>query len=201
MFNTYRISNEQAFRALVAGNKAAKAVILANFEHFIRARAGHHFVTNFDEGLDFNELILVGKTALTTAIYTYKGDVESFASYATIVISNAMSNFMKKFRSPTARITRFGLSLDDFLFDDNTSLLVSDSIADFIDPESLGFYEPHAIGYFHDLLPVSLGSLEVLVMEEKLNGLTYQEIQAKHNIPKRKLDRTIAQIKEKFRPK
>ncbi len=200
MFNNNHVSNEQAFRALVSGNKAAKAIILANFEHFIRGRAGQHFVANLDDGLDFNELLLVGKTALTTAIYTYKGDVESFASYATIVISNAMANFMKKYRSPTARLTRYGVSLDDFLFDDNTSLLVADSIGEYQDPTSLGFYEPTAIGYFQDLLPVALCSLEMLVIEEKLKGLNYQEIQAKHNIPKRKLDRAIAKIKSKFQP-
>ncbi|MDY0214529.1 MAG: hypothetical protein RBS24_03305 [Bacilli bacterium] len=195
------ISNEQAFRALVAGNKEAKYILLANFDHYIKAKAGQHIITNVDHGLDFNELVLVGKSALTNAIHTYRGNVESFASYATVVIQNAMANYMKQYRSPTARITRFGISLDDYLFDDNMTLLVSDSIAEVQNPDDLGFYEATSIGYFEDLLPIGLEKEEIIVIREKLLGFSYQEIQKKLNMPKRKLDTLICKIKDKFKRK
>jgi len=193
------VSNEQAFRALVSGAKEAKQIIIDNFENFIKAKAGQFYVTNCDHGLDFNELVLIGRVGLSNAIYTYRGGVESFASYATIVIHNAMANYMKQYRSPTARIMRNGISLDDCLFDDNNSLLMSDSICDIKDPDCLGFYEPSDIGYFEDLLPISLTEEERIIVEERLRGYNYQEIKEKYNFPKRKLDALIATIKEKFR--
>ncbi len=197
-FNKH-VSNEQAFRALVSGATEAKQIILDNFENFLKAKAGQFYVTNSDHGLDYNELVLVGRIALNNAIYSYRGGAEPFAAYATVVIHNAMANYMKQYRSPTARLMRHGISLDDNLYDDNDSLLMSDSICEVQDPDCLGFYEPTDIGYFEDLLPVSLTEEELLVVEERLQGYNYQEIKEKYKFPKRKLDAIIATIKEKFR--
>ena len=201
MHHNKLVSNEQAFRALASGNKEAKFIIIANFENYIKGRAGQFIATTSDQGIDFNEFLLVGKAALGIAIYTYRGGAESCASYATVVIQNAMANYMKQHRSPTSCLTRYGLSLDENLFDDTNSLLMCDLITETHNEDDLGFYEPRSIGYFEDILPVPLTEEDLLIVEERLLGYNYREIQKRHNFPKRKLDTLIARIKEKFKCK
>ena len=192
------VSNEQAFRALASGDKHATTIILGNFAFFVRGRAGFFMSIYDDIQLDFNELVSVGHIGIINAIKLYRGDAIPFAPFVTVVIQNAMLNYVKQMRSPTAKLLLYGLSLDDTLFEDNNTLLISDIVSEEEDDELLGMYNPKAIGFVEDHLPANLIPLELLVIKWKLKGYTYAEIQEMFNIPKRRLDETIALIKRKW---
>jgi hypothetical protein len=199
MYTKSFTSNERAFRAYISGNKEAINLIIANFQFFIRSRAGLLASINDKSGVDYFDLELVGQSALITAVRTFRGDATPFAPYATVVINNAMSNYIKQQNNPTNSLSRFGLSLDSNLYEDNDTFLISDSVAKTRADNDLGIYTPAKIGFFEDLLPISLTPLEISLIKGKIAGYTYQEMQRIFKIPKRKLDATIASIKEKWR--
>ena len=192
------VSNEQAYRALASGDNHAITTILGNFVYFIRGRAGFFMSLYDDIRLEYNELASVGHMAVINAIKLYRGDAIPFAPFVTVVIHNAMLNYIKQMRSPTAKLLLQGLSLDNTLFEDNKTLLISDVVTADEDDDLLGMYNPKAIGYIEDNLPATLCPLEVHIIKWKLRGYTYAEIQQLLNIPKRKLDEAIASLKRKW---
>ena len=128
----------------------------------------------------------------------YRGDQIPFVAFATVVIQNAMLNVLKQERSPTASLIKRGISLDERLFEDNNSLLISDVVTESCNAFNLGVYKSTEIGYFEDLLPAKLNELECNVLARKLQGYSFQEIRESLNVPKRKLDAAIARLKLKF---
>lgn len=194
----YAISNEQAFRALVSGESSAALIIIQNFLYYIRGKAGLYVNTNDNLSVDYNDLCLVGHCALINAIKMYRGDQIPFVAFATVVIRNAMLNVLKQERSPTASLIKRGISLDERLFEDNNSLLISDVVTESCNAFNLGVYKSTEIGYFEDLLPAKLNELECNVLARKLQGYSFQEIRESLNVPKRKLDAAIARLKLKF---
>lgn len=195
----FSTSNESAIRAYIAGDKEAINLILANFQYFIRSRAGLLASLHDKSGIDYFDLELIGQSALITAVRTYRADATPFAPFATVVINNAMSNYIKQQTSLTSSLSRYGISLDTTLYDDNDNFMISDSITKVVADNDLGIYSPAKIGFFEDLLPVSLTPLEIVIVKGKLAGYTYQELQKMLKLPKRKIDATIVSIKEKWR--
>lgn len=194
-----KLSNEQAFRSYSAGNVEAANIINDNFEFFIRGKAAYFVTVANDSAIEYNELEIVGKIALQTAISSYKGDVIPFTAYAIRVIENAMKNHLASLTCPTAKLSRQGVSLDDVLYDGNDSLTISDSIGEVYDLDEIGYYSPRAIGYHLDnVLPV-LTDLEKALLNLKLAGYSYLEIRQKLDLSKRVMDRTIAEMKKKYR--
>lgn len=194
-------SNEAAFRALTAGDSRAYITIFENFDNFIKARAGSILNTFKDLTLDYNDLMDVGYTALMKAVKQYRDDERvPLAPYATVVITNSMLNAVKKIYTPTNLIHTRGVSLDETMYDNNTSLYMADSISneDMLKDE-LGFYCPHAIDYYEDLIPPNLTAEECEIVRLKLEGYLYPEIQEKLSLTRRKLDALIQSIKTKWR--
>lgn len=197
---TFSASNEQIFRSIVAGEHNALGIILANFNPLIRSRAGHYLTVYEDYGLEYVDLEVVGKSALLTAIKLYRGDNIPFAAFASVVIQNAYRNFVKQVTRPTSLLGKWSISLDGYYNENNTTLLISDSVSD-SEMMELGLYRPSAIGYFEDVIPFPCESIELEIIESKLNGYNYQEIREKLDLPKRKLDEIIAILKEKWNEK
>lgn len=70
----FSTSNESAIRAYIAGDKEAINLILANFQYFIRSRAGLLASLHDKSGIDYFDLELIGQSALITAVRTYRAD-------------------------------------------------------------------------------------------------------------------------------
>lgn len=192
------LSNEQAFRALASGEASAFSLLMQNFTFFIRGRAGFFVAMYDDVRLDFQELDSIGQLGLMSAIKLYRGDHIPFPSFATVVIQNAMLNYIKHMRSPTVKMLQNGISLDESLFENNNTLLMSDIITEQSMEKLLGLYSPADIGYIEDRTPCNFNEFELKVIELKLKGYTYDEIRKKLKVPKRKLDHTISQLKIKW---
>lgn len=190
------LSNEQLFRAYTAGNQEALSQIINNFDNFIRARAAILLAANRETGIEFSELEFVGKSAFYAALKSYRGDASPFAAYVTVVIFNAMRNHMMRLNNPTETKLRNSISLDGNRQNDETNLLISDSITEVSD-EDYGYYKPHPISYFEDTLEGDITELEMKVLKSRLEGYSLKEIAEKHSLSKRKLDAIIEQIKAK----
>ncbi len=196
MSTNFPISNEQVFRTIISGGEHEISMMFKNFNPFIRSRCGHYLTLYEDSGLEYYDLEVVGNAALLSAIKLYRGDNIPFAAFASVVIQNAMRNFVKQITRPTSVVARRGVSLDSYFSEVNTSLLISDAITD-SELTNFGLYNPSPIGYFEDAIPFVCQKLELEILASKLEGYNYQEIRKQLNLPKRKLDELIALLKKK----
>jgi|GEM_PF-913050 hypothetical protein len=191
------LSNEQAFRAYAAGNVDALQMMTNNFEYFIRSKAAYFVNIANDEAVEYRDLHLIGHTALYNAIRLYRGDSIPFTAFAITVIQNAMLNHLASMTTPTSRLNRRGISLDDFMYVDNDSLLMSDSIGEEVNTEEGGFYAPRHIGFFPDFFLANYTTLELTIITAKIEGYAYHEIRERMQLSKRKFDALIMGIKKK----
>lgn len=193
----FTLSNEQAFRAYATGNVDALQIMTNNFEYFIRSKSAYYVTIANDEAVEYRDLHLIGHTSLYNAIRLYRGDSIPFTAFAITVIQNAMLNHLASMTTPTSRLNRRGISLDDFMYVDNDSLLMSDSIGEEVNTEEGGFYAPRHIGFFQDFFLANYTEVELAIITAKIEGYSYHEIREQMQISKRKFDALIVRIKKK----
>lgn len=191
-------SNEEIYLALASGNEEAFDVLYDRFKNFIKGQIGTILAINKFAAVDYEDLELVALTAFVTAVSTYDVKKSPFASYVTVVIKNALANVVAKQFSPTEAMTNFAGRLDDQVFTDNSSLLLSDVIGakdPFLDA---GIFTNDSVLHVRDLTRVSLTDIEEKVIVAKLKGYNHKEIGEQHNLTKRQLDQIVRTIKEKY---
>lgn len=191
------LSNEEAFRAYIAGNTEALKILTNNFEYYIRSKASKIVALANDEAVEYRDLYLVGQTSLFNAVQLYRGDHIPFTPFATTVIYHAMLNHLASMTTPTSRLNRRGISLDDVLYEDNDSLLIADSIGEDVETSEGGLYAPRSIGYFADFFLANFSEDEMALIERKIEGYSYYEIRQFMQLSKRKLDALILKIKKR----
>ena len=166
-----------------AGDAEAKEKIYIAYGNLVRSIARSKTLVGADT--DYDDLSQIGCFGLLRAIDTFNVDGgASFKTYASTCIENAILDELRKKRLATETI-------------DAENPLIN-AIPASSDPES-DVINVETATKLYSAIRAELTDVEFAVLNLYIEGLTYQEISARLDLQKKKVDNTIYSIKKKIK--
>ncbi len=165
-----------------AGDAEAKAQIYLAYGNLVRSIARSKTLVSADT--DYDDLNQIGCFGLLRAIDTFNADGgASFKTYAATCIENAILDELRKKRLATEPI------------DENPTV---GALSPASDPEE-SVINVETATKLYAAIRAELNDVEFAVLNLYIEGLTYQEISARLDLQKKKVDNTIYSIKKKIK--
>ena len=165
-----------------AGDAEAKEQIYLAYGNLVRSIARSKTLVSADT--DYDDLSQIGCFGLLRAIDTFNPDGgASFKTYASTCIENAIIDELRKKHLATEPI------------DENPIVGTLPSASD---PEE-SVINVEAATKLYSAIRAELNEVEFAVLNLYVEGLTYQEISARLDLQKKKVDNTIYSVKKKIK--
>lgn len=169
------VSIEEKIIAWRAGDEDALLDILDDFHWMIVKEAKSIYDNTPYNGLEIDDLISVGRMALTDAVTSFEFNRSVFAGYAKLVVRRGIWNYARENMTNNRSVLNGAYSLDATI-DDSSTYCLYDSMGKEDPYLSCNHLPEDDIARFLDYVDLHLTHDEKVLTEMRLNGYNYDEI-------------------------
>lgn len=184
-------------QAAKAGDRAAIAELFHAYHNLIRSKAHRYFLA----GADLDDLLQEGRIGLYKAICDYREDKQvSFGAFADLCMTRQIITAVKSAaRRKHEPLNRY-ISLDTPAYEQDTEKTPLDMFpsGEECDPEALVIGAENNL-LIQSLIGAALSDLEQSVLNQHLQGKTYQDISDSLHITGKSVDNAMQRIKRKLK--
>lgn len=194
---TFRtLDDEKLLKAVHEGNTEALEYLIFKYRNFVRAKAKSYFLV----GAEREDIIQEGMIGLFKAIRDYRADrLASFKAFAELCITRQMITAVKMATRQKHLPLNSYVSLDKPIFDDESERTLLDVVGQSktSNPESLVIHREEFLG-IEKKLSLTLSDLERNVLNQYLDGRSYQEISIDLKRQVKSIDNALQRVKRKI---
>ncbi len=191
-----RIPDEQLVQMCHDGDSIAEEYLLVKYKNFVRSKARSYFLI----GADHEDIVQEGMIGLYKAIRDYRPDkLSSFRAFAELCITRQIITAIKTATRQKHIPLNSYVSLNKPLYDEESDRTLLDVITEarISNPEELVINQ-EKLGNIHDRMNEVLSGLEQQVLNEYLDGKSYQEIAEMLNRHVKSIDNALQRVKRKL---
>ncbi|MGM0502581.1 MAG: RNA polymerase sporulation sigma factor SigH [Bacillota bacterium] len=196
-YNDYReMTDDEVVSLAQAGNKLAIEYLIKKYKNFVKARSRSYFLI----GADSDDIVQEGMIGLYKAIRDYKEEeLASFFSFAELCITRQIITAIKTATRQKHQPLNSYVSLDKPLFssDSNRTLLDILEGSKLDNPEKL-VVSDEVYNSLETNIKNMLSELELEVLQEYLQGHSYQEIAENLGRHIKSVDNALQRVKRKL---
>ncbi|WP_127018069.1 RNA polymerase sporulation sigma factor SigH [Anoxybacter fermentans] len=178
------------------GNQAALEYLIKKYKNFVRAKSRSYFLV----GADREDIIQEGMIGLYKAIRDYKTDrLASFRAFAELCITRQIITAIKTATRQKHQPLNSYVSLNKPIYDEESDRTLLDVLrgGKLTNPEEL-FISKEAYNLIENKITEMLSDLELNVLQEYLDGKSYQEIADNLNRHVKSVDNALQRVKRKL---
>lgn len=190
------LDDENVLKVAHDGNSEALEYLIFKYKNFVRAKAKAYFLV----GADREDIIQEGMIGLYKAIRDYRGDKPaSFKAFAELCITRQMITAVKTATRQKHIPLNSYVSLDKPIYDEESERTLMDVVGETesSNPEIL-FINREEYDDIEEKLSRVLSDLERKVLNQYLDGRTYQEISVDLKRHVKSIDNALQRVKRKL---
>ncbi|TGA96853.1 RNA polymerase sporulation sigma factor SigH [Sporolactobacillus shoreae] len=190
------LDDEKILEVVHDGNGDALEYLIYKYKNFVRAKAKAYFLV----GADREDIIQEGMIGLYKAIRDYRGDkLASFKAFAELCITRQMITAVKTATRQKHIPLNSYVSLDRPIYDEESERTLMDVVGEThsSNPEQL-LISREEYDDIEAKLSKVLSDLERDVLNQYLDGRTYQEISADLKRHVKSIDNALQRVKRKL---
>ena len=195
-FASYRaMTDEEAVEAAQRGDSQALVYILDEYKNFVRSKARGYFLI----GADHEDIVQEGMIGLYKSIRDFRPDKQaSFKAFAELCIKRQIITAIKTATRQKHYPLNTYVSLNRPLFDEESDRTLLDVLEGRItNPEDL-YISQEDLKAIRQQMKLLLSGLEQQVLEEFLDGKSYQEIAEHLGRHVKSIDNALQRVKRKL---
>lgn len=178
------------------GDQQALDILIKKYKNFVRAKSRSYFLI----GADREDIIQEGMIGLYKAIRDYKTErLASFRAFAELCITRQIITAIKTATRQKHQPLNSYISLNKPIFDEESDRTLLDVLrgAKLTNPEEL-FISKETYNLIEAKITEMLSELELSVLQEYLDGKSYQEIAVELNRHVKSVDNALQRVKRKL---
>ncbi|GGL63456.1 RNA polymerase sporulation sigma factor SigH [Sporolactobacillus putidus] len=190
------LDDEKILKVVHDGNGEALEYLIFKYKNFVRAKAKAYFLV----GAEREDIIQEGMIGLFKAIRDYRGDKPaSFKAFAELCITRQMITAVKTATRQKHIPLNSYVSLDKPIYDEESDRTLLDVVCETqsSDPEEL-LISREEYDNIEEKLSRILSDLERKVLNQYLDGRSYQEISADLKRHVKSIDNALQRVKRKL---
>ncbi|WP_100486464.1 RNA polymerase sporulation sigma factor SigH [Sporolactobacillus pectinivorans] len=190
------LDDENILEVVHGGNGDALEYLISKYKNFVRAKAKAYFLV----GADREDIIQEGMIGLFKAIRDYQGDKPaSFKAFAELCITRQMITAVKTATRQKHIPLNSYVSLDRPIYDEESERTLLDVVGEThsSNPEQL-LISREEYDDIEEKLSKVLSDLERKVLNQYLDGRSYQEISADLKRHVKSIDNALQRVKRKL---
>jgi len=191
-----KIPDEVLVQMCRDGDSVAEEYLLVKYKNFVRSKARSYFLI----GADHEDIVQEGMIGLYKAIRDYRPDkLSSFRAFAELCITRQIITAIKTATRQKHIPLNSYVSLNKPLYDEESDRTLLDVITEarISNPEEL-LINQEKLGSIHERMNEVLSGLEQQVLNEYLDGKSYQEIAVLLNRHVKSIDNALQRVKRKL---
>ena len=196
-YNGYRdMTDDEVVDLAQAGNKMAIEYLIKKYKNFVKARSRSYFLI----GADNDDIVQEGMIGLYKAIKDYKKEeLASFFSFAELCITRQIITAIKTATRQKHQPLNSCVSLDKPMFNSDSSRCLLDVLegSNLDNPERL-VVSDEIYGMLETNIQDMLSELELQVLQEYLQGNSYQKIANNLGRHVKSVDNALQRVKRKL---
>ncbi len=195
-FEAYRtLTDEQAVEAAQRGDNQAQDYVLDEYKNFVRSKARSYFLI----GADHEDIVQEGMIGLYKAIRDFRPEKQaSFKAFAELCIKRQIITAIKTATRQKHYPLNSYVSLNRPLFDEESDRTLLDVLEGrTTNPEDL-YISGEDLKAIHLQMALLLSPLEQQVLEQFLDGKSYQEIAGRLGRHVKSIDNALQRVKRKL---
>ena len=188
------LSDEELVLSAQNGDSYAEETLINRYKSCVSYCSSKYYMS----GMEKDDIFQEGMIGLYGAIKDYDQGKTSFKNFAILCISRRIISLLKSSNRQKHIPLNSSLSLDSIFSDEQYNPMIDAIKAPSEhNPESI-FITNETLDLYEQKINNTLSKMELKVLEQYLNGLSYNDISSNLNINKKSVDNAIQRIKKKL---
>ncbi len=190
------LTDDELVKFCHKGNRAALEHLIRKYKNFVRAKSRSYFLV----GADREDIIQEGMIGLYKAIRDYRPDrLASFRAFAELCITRQIITAIKTATRQKHQPLNSYVSLNKPIYDEESDRTLLDVLrgSKLTNPEEL-FISKETYNLIESKITEMLSELELNVLQEYLDGKSYQEIAEELDRHVKSVDNALQRVKRKL---
>ncbi len=191
-----RMSDEELIKLVQNGDKYAEEIIIKRYRNFVLAKSRSYFLV----GADREDIVQEGMIGLFKAIRDYKVErLASFRAFAELCITRQIITAIKAATRQKHQPLNSYVSLNRPIYDEESDRTLLDVLkgGKLLDPEEL-IVSQETYDLIENQIDEMLSNLERDVLQEYLDGKSYQDIATALDKHVKSVDNALQRVKRKL---
>ena len=191
-----RMSDEELIKLVQNGDKYAEEIIIKRYRNFVLAKSRSYFLV----GADREDIVQEGMIGLFKAIRDYKVErLASFRAFAELCITRQIITAIKAATRQKHQPLNSYVSLNRPIYDEESDCTLLDVLkgGKLTDPEEL-IVSQETYDLIENQIDEMLSNLERDVLQEYLDGKSYQDIAIALDKHVKSVDNALQRVKRKL---
>ncbi|ACL68861.1 RNA polymerase sporulation sigma factor SigH [Halothermothrix orenii] len=191
-----QLGDEELVELVHKGDKIAEETLIKRYKNFVLAKSRSYFLV----GADREDIVQEGMIGLYKAIRDYKVDrLASFRAFAELCITRQIITAIKAATRQKHQPLNSYVSLNRPIYDEESDRTLLDVLngGKLSDPEEL-FVSKETYNLIENKITEMLSQLELNVLQEYLEGKSYQDIAESLDKHVKSVDNALQRVKRKL---